>query len=405
MKRIGIVYNKRRGQVVDATRLNIAYLTAEDPQSKYAWSGTTYYMAHALEKYCGDVHFLGPILSFERRYIGRLMQEMSSRLLKKNIAYDRLLFVAKKQAKLAAQKLEQGHYDVIFSPIGPPEVAFLETNIPIVIATDVTFALQQNYHARYSNLLPFSARMGQQIEAMAYAKASALIYPSHWAARSAVEDYGVDEKKVHVLPFGANLDTLPTRQIALKRHCAGRCRLLFMGLGWERKGGDIAFETLLKLESMGIDTELIVCGCTPPKSVQHPRLIVIPFLNKHDEQQNREIQRLYATSHFLLVPTRCDCFPIVFNEANAFGLPVITSNTGGVPDAVHDGENGYVLPFEARGESYARLIAQIFQDEQRYKALAASSRAVFEQRHNWDAWGITMRDILQQVVAPVYAHV
>ncbi len=36
-----------------------------------------------------------------------------------------------------------------------------------------------------------------------------------------------------------------------------------MGVNWERKGGRIAFNTFEKLNQMGIETELTVCGCTP----------------------------------------------------------------------------------------------------------------------------------------------
>jgi len=380
--------------------MKIAYLTAEDPKSKYSWSGTTYYMAQALQKHCGDIYYLGPILTFEKRYIGRLLQESSKRLLKKNIAYDRCLFVAKKQAQIAAQRLAGQSFDVIFSPIGPPEVAFLETNIPIVLASDITFALQHDYHSLYSNLLPWSAHQANIVEDLAYKKASTLLYSSDWAARSAVEDYSVDKQKVHVVPFGANLDTIPPREIAQHKKKSDRCRLLFMGLGWERKGGDVAFETLVKLEEMGIQAELIVCGCTPPSHFSHERMKVIPFLNKHDVRQSKEIEKLYATSDFLLVPTRCDCTPIVFSEANAFGLPVITTNTGGVRGVMSDGDNGYTIPFSARGSEYAQLIAEIYQNDQRYIALVTSSRDAFEDRLNWDAWGIAVNKILQKLISP-----
>ncbi|HEV2581018.1 MAG TPA: glycosyltransferase family 4 protein [Ktedonobacteraceae bacterium] len=392
-------------EVEQHRRLQIAYLTAEDPQSKYAWSGTTYYMAQALQKHCGDVHYLGPIMSFERRVIGRLMHEASRKALGKNIAYDRLPFVAKKQAKIASQRLASGAFNLIFAPIGPPEVALLETDIPIILALDITFALQHNYHERYSALLPWSVKMSNKIEEMAYQRASALIYPGRWSARSAIEDYHVDSQKVHIVPFGANLDVPPNGKIVRNRRRSHRCRLLFMGLGWERKGGDIAFETLLKLEEMGIEAELIVCGNTPPAGLSHERMKVIPFLNKHDEKQYEELEQLYTTSDFLLLPTRCDCFPIVFCEASAFGLPVVTAHTGGVSDAVLNGINGYVLPYEARGADYARVIAELFRDETRYAKLVESSRAMFENKYNWDVWGVTMNTILQHMAAPVPAYI
>src|SRR5205807_2455437 len=84
----------------------------------------------------------------------------------------------------------------------------------------------------------------------------------------------------------------------------------------------------------------------------------------------------------------------VIGEANAFGVPVITADTGGVADVVRNGENGYALPFEARGEAYAQIIAELYRDEQRYRQLAQSSRAAFEDRLNWDVWGRCVHDII-----------
>jgi glycosyltransferase involved in cell wall biosynthesis len=104
---------------------------------------------------------------------------------------------------------------------------------------------------------------------------------------------------------------------------------------------------------------------------------------------------------FLILPTRNEAFGIVFCEAAAFGLPVITTHTGGVPEVVRDGENGYVLPVEARGESYAQMIADIYQNEQRYLHLVQSSRGAFEERLNWDVWGCRVHDILVKECARV----
>lgn len=379
-------------------RLKIAYLTSEPPKDKRSYSGSLYYMGEALEKHCGDVCYFDRILSFEKRYIARLMHESSKRFLKKNVAYDRLLFVAKKQAKIAAQRLAGQSFDVIIAPNGTPEVAFLKTEIPIILALDVTFAIQQNYYPNYSNLLGISARQSNIVEGLAYKNARKLLFSSAWAALSAIEDYGVDQQKVFAFPFGANLDTIPSREEALTKKKSKRCRLLFMGIGWERKGGSIAFETLLQLEGMGIEAELIVCGSTPPKGVVHERMTIIPYLDKNDARQSHEIEKLYATADFLILPTRADCAPNVFKEANAFGVPAITTNTGGVSDIVRDGENGYVLPLEAGGDVYAQLIAALYRDERRYQQLAQSSRAAFETHLNWDAWGMAVKNVLDEML-------
>jgi len=46
-----------------------------------------------------------------------------------------------------------------------------------------------------------------------------------------------------IMPFGANFETLPPREIVEERKKSDRCKLLFVGTDWQRKGGDIAFET------------------------------------------------------------------------------------------------------------------------------------------------------------------
>jgi glycosyltransferase involved in cell wall biosynthesis len=57
-----------------------------------------------------------------------------------------------------------------------------------------------------------------------------------------------------------------------------------------------------------------------------------------------------------------------------------------VPDVVIDGVNGYCLPYEAPGGEYARIIAALYLDKQRYHALIASSRKRYEDELNWDKW-------------------
>src|SRR5207247_2623044 len=276
--------------------LRIAFLAAENPKDKRTLSTSLYYMGQALEKHCGDVYYCDPINSFQKRYIGRLIYGVSRRLFKKNVARARLLFVAKKHGKIAAQRLDGRSFDAIVALWNPQDAAFLETDIPIALVHDATFALQYDYYPQFSNLWKWSAQQANKVEEMAYQNAMVLLYSSSWAARSAIEDYGVDPQKVHTIFYGANLDTIPSRERVLARKKSERCRLLFVGVGWERKGGAIAFETLLELEKRGIQAELIVCGCTPPIGVAHERMRVIPFLDKNDERQSKEIERLYMMS-------------------------------------------------------------------------------------------------------------
>ena len=140
--------------------------------------------------------------------------------------------------------------------------------------------------------------------------------------------------------------------------------------------------------------ELIVCGCIPPRGVVHPRMKIIPYLDKNHEGQRKRLEELYAQSDFFLLPTRNECFGIAMCEANAFGLPVITTETGGVSGVIRDGENGFLLPYEARGDVYAERIARVYRDVYEYRYLVKGSRAAYEERLNWDVWGKAMKEVL-----------
>lgn len=383
----------------DRERIQIAYLTSVD--IKKSWSGISYHAAQALQKHCGEVFYIGPQDSDQKsgkQAFYKTLRSLLKKIARNYIVYDYHISVGKKFAKVASQVFAQRSFDVIVAPTSITEIAFLETDIPVVLLEDATFALLHNYYHLYTNIPKRAVRQLDAATNRALKKASLIVYSSAWAAQSAIKDYSADPQKVHVVPMGANFANLPGKEIVQQRKKSDRCRLLFVGVDWQRKGGQIAFETLLKLEELGIQAELIICGCIPPKTISHERMRVIPFLDKYDDKQRKELEQLYLTSDFLLLPTRSEAYGIVFCEANAYGLPAITTHTGGVPEVVRDGENGFALPLSAGGAEYAGLIAQIYRDDQRYFELVQSSRAAYDARLNWDVWGITMRNLITEML-------
>jgi glycosyltransferase involved in cell wall biosynthesis len=354
-------------------------------------------MARALQKHCGDVTFLGPIQPASL-ILGKLASKALRLSTGKTYLHTHTVSLSKRIARIAEQRLASRHFDLIFSPAGSTEIAHLKTHLPIVYSSDATVRLMQNYYPQFSHLLTSSRRHANHIEQLAIEKATLVLYPSLWAAQSAVVHYHADGKKVHVVPFGANLDEPPPREAVLNRPPSKRCRLLFVGVDWQRKGGDVAFETLLSLEQRGIPTELIVVGCDPPKNRAHNNLRIVPFLNKNNSHDRTLLQKLYLEADFFLLPTREECYGIAFCEASAFGLPVIAPDTGGVTGVVRSGENGFLLPLTATASDYSDIIQHLFSDRQRYLELRRRARANYEERLNWDAWGTTVRILLEKLL-------
>jgi glycosyltransferase involved in cell wall biosynthesis len=385
-------------------RLKIGFLPSLTLVNKLSsWNITNGYMAQVLGKYCGDITYIEP-MHIPELLPGKVFNKATQLLLKKSFMYYHSFFIARKCARLLTKQLSNTDFDVIFAPACASETAFLEIDTPIVIVEDANFALLHNYYAQFSNLLQRSHDEANTLEELALNKAALVLHPSPWARRSSLENYHVAQEKVYAVPFGANVDNPPTAEIALTRKKSDQCKLLFIGVDWERKGGAIAFATLLKLEELGIQAELTICGCVPPPQFTHERLKVIPFLNRKDEKQRREMETLFETSDFLFLPTRGECYGMVFCEASSYGLPSITTDTGGVSGAVTNGENGFMLPLSAGGSEYAELIAKAYRDDQSYAELVKSSRAAYEDRLNWDAWGTTVTKLIFEMLERQRPH-
>jgi glycosyltransferase involved in cell wall biosynthesis len=375
-------------------RPRVALVTTEDAADKRSWSSGLYYIGKALQTYWGDIAYIDPLPYADPLLINRVIAKSAMMLFKKRYLHEANLTLARNNAKVISRRLAQQEFDIIIAVASETAVAYLQTDIPIVFIGDATFAQLFNYLPYYSRLLKRSIYEVQTLEQLAFKKTQAFIMSSEWASRSVIEDCHISPRHVYTVPFGVNFDEPPSAAIAHARKRSPRCTLLFAALEWERKGGDIAFETLLKLAELGIEAELIVCGCVPPGKLAHPHMRVIPYLDKNDPRQHAELEQLFLTSDFLLLPTRADCAPNVLREASAFGLPVITTDCGGIASIISNGANGYMLPLVARGVEYAELIASIYSDEARYSLMVKESRKAFEERLNWDAWGKAVRDIL-----------
>lgn len=353
-------------------------------------------MYAALQREGAIVSPLGPVWSGSRTLL-HFADALARRTLRKSYDFRHSMVVAKEYALRFEKKLRALDADVLFAPAASCEVSFLDTQLPIVYLSDVLINDFRDYYPTCSNLFEFSAREGEHIESRAISKAEAFICPSEWTARCAATIYRVPQDRIHVFPFGANLSPVPSFEEATRRKDGATCRLLFLGVDWIRKGGEIAFQVLKYLLDAGINTELTVCGCQPPYDVTHPKLTVIRYLNRRDASQAAQLRRLLDEATFLLLPTQAEAFGIVFSEASAWGVPSITRNTGGVGGAVRDGINGYKLAAEHGSSAYAELILTLYRDSESYHALRISTRQEYDRRLNWNSWGASVYRVLRDV--------
>jgi phosphatidylinositol alpha-1,6-mannosyltransferase len=85
---------------------------------------------------------------------------------------------------------------------------------------------------------------------------------------------------------------------------------------------------------------------------------------------------------------------MVFLEASATGLPVIAGDSGGAPDAVQEGETGYVVDGRDEPMLTERLVRLLREPELR-RRMGLAGRAWVEQKWSWSILARTLDGLLQ----------
>ncbi|TVQ54732.1 MAG: glycosyltransferase, partial [Spirulina sp. DLM2.Bin59] len=112
--------------------------------------------------------------------------------------------------------------------------------------------------------------------------------------------------------------------------------------------------------------------------------------------QGIELASAFASADAFVFPSRTETLGLVLLEAMAAGCPVVAANSGGIPDIVTDGENGYLFdPADPQGAITAtqRLLAAAGEREM----LRAKAREEAE-RWSWSAATAQLQRYYQQVL-------
>ncbi len=360
--------------------MTMAFAYHLDAASPRVQSGRPHSLLTHLRALGVSIQTIFPLI--ERARMERLGRKVVNRLFNREYLLDRHEKLLRSFSTEIENNLRGQCPDVIFSPSTLP-LSYLETDTPTCICADAPFSAMREYYASFSRLGPKQVELAERLEKRVLERASLAIYPSKWAAQSAIHHYGLPPEKVAVIPFGANAGRGNQREI-VHRWIAERprdeLRLLFVGLEWERKGGPIVLEAIQWLEKRGFRVHLDIVGNAP---LQNSTTVHVHGpLRANNSQEATTLSTLFRQSHFLFVPSRAEAYGMVFCEANAFGLPAITTATGGISEIVRAGANGYALPIGATGAEYGQTIADAFAPEI-YAQLAAGSFEEFATRLNW----------------------
>ncbi len=111
----------------------------------------------------------------------------------------------------------------------------------------------------------------------------------------------------------------------------------------------------------------------------------------------KELASAFASADAFIFPSRTETLGLVLLEAMAAGCPVVAARSGGIPDIVTDGVNGYLFAPDAGDEGAIAATLRLLEMKQERESIRQNARREAE-RWGWAAATRQLQDYYQKVI-------
>lgn len=174
-----------------------------------------------------------------------------------------------------------------------------------------------------------------------FRNSDALVAVSNYIKRKLIEQ-GADESHIQVIYTG-----IDTTRFKLSKNTPRQKIILFVGRLVEQKGADTAIRTMSTIQPAHPDAVLVIIGDGKMRSKLEELAKKLGINHQFLGPQPHDVVIDYlARSKIFLAPSRQiktgwnEGFGMVFLEAQAMGVPVVSYATGGIPEAVENKKTG-----------------------------------------------------------------
>ncbi|HOY33079.1 MAG TPA: glycosyltransferase family 4 protein [Bacteroidales bacterium] len=280
--------------------------------------------------------------------------------------------------KMIVKKIEENPGKYVFSFQTQSMFDGSSGLIPHFVYTDST-VLANRYYPGIDMKKVLKSKAWMRKEQQIYDNATCNFTFSTNQSRSLIDQYGIEKNKVECVFAGSNV--IYNESDHVKKNYDTK-NILFVGVNWERKGGDILFRSFMKVLETMPDATLTVVGCSP--GIKHPNVEItgrIPL---------EEVEKYYQKASVFCMPTKQEPFGIVFVEAMQRKIPVVASNIGALPDMISNNYNGFIHEWDDV-EGIAGSLCVLVSDPEKCRLFGERSYKIMQDKFTWDKTGFAIK--------------
>ena len=306
----------------------------------------------------------------------------------------------KKLLKGDRRGLQQQHLDIALKKISPDivhlqwpsvipwfEEVLLQQKIPVVLS-------QRGFH---SNVRPFVDKENFNYLQKWFPKIAGFHSVSKAIQINGDKIWDSSEKLNSVVYTG-----LPLRKIIYSDNypVSKSVKILSIGRAHWIKGYDYALHTCVILKEKNISFQYKIIGGAGDEELQFlvHDLELADCVKLVSRTTQEEVFNIMRESSLLLLPSLEEGIPNVVVEAMAIGLPVISTNCGGVAELISDGVNGFIVPRRNSKAMAEAVVAFADLSIEKILEMRAAARGKVEQQHSEDQMVLGMEELYYEVL-------
>ena len=256
-------------------------------------------------------------------------------------------------------------------------------------------ALVHHPLALETGLSPMMAATFAAEELDALASVRAVIVTSNTTAAIVESAFGVPGEMITVAHPGVNRPGAPRGEPR-----SGPVRIFAMGSVTPRKAHHVLVEALSRIEDLDW-TCVIAGGLEREPEVAEALIAQIGMLGLADrislmgEVDEAQAARLYAEADIFALASVYEGYGIVFAEAQAWGLPIVATTGGAIPETVAEGAGILVPPGDP--QAFAQALEILVSDGDVRNAAAKASAAAGALLRSWTDTAAIVAKALEQL--------
>jgi glycosyltransferase involved in cell wall biosynthesis len=379
--------------------LNLCFVTPEYFPISGGTGAYVYYLSHSLQKLGHNVHVVARDQQTSEKTINGIQVHYVKGV---GNALTRYWRFARSASKRIKELNKQNDFDIIHSnlPLVPSFAIPKDSAKAIVCAVHSTWkgealvTKQDNpkeLNPNEKSMLRFNFVL-RSYEKKLMRRSDALIAVSKYTVNELTDLYGINKNKVHVIYNGVDTERFKPRsnRVEIRREFGLDPKekvVLFVGRLYHRKGLETLLRSIPPILREFINVKFVISGTGFKQKEENLRMLSkelgiednVTFLGYVPDEK---LPLLYSASDLFVLPAIYENFPFAILEAQASGLPVISTNVGGIPEFLVDTENGFVIEPRNPTQLTQKLLT-LLQDPKLAKEMGENGRKLIKEQFDW----------------------